>query len=342
LIDKRGIAPLSAICMVHEKICGSYVNYKLRLKNVDNYERSAISTSTTESDCAIVVQGPIYTKGDFTFETCRLYRKLYPNVKVIVSTWDDTAPSLIEKFKSIGVEVVLSKYFTPRGLGNVNYQIQTSRAGIQRAQELGIKYVMKIRSDMRISKQFALEYLISMLDKFPVSDSSNSLKGRIIANSAMLFDPFWVQDLLYFGYTDDIAKLFSIPFDSRDVKSSKDYLLNKYGTLTGKNMVDEEIAEVYITKRFLESFTEIQNTVESYWKCLKNYFLIVDTSSIDVIWVKYGFYFDNPHEFTGISNVKDPEKRMDFQTSVAMIDNRIPYYPWMEDLSSQNVWYWCK
>jgi hypothetical protein len=158
----------------------------------------------------------------------------------------------------------------------------------------------------------------------------------------MLFDPFWVQDLLYFGYTDDIAKLFSIPFDSRDVKSSKDYLLNKYGTLTGKNMVDEEIAEVYITKRFLESFTEIQNTVESYWKCLKNYFLIVDTSSIDVIWVKYGFYFDNPHEFTGISNVKDPEKRMDFQTSVAMIDNRIPYYPWMEDLSSQNVWYWCK
>jgi hypothetical protein len=196
---------------------------------------------------------------------------------------------------------------------------------------------MKIRSDMRISKQFALEYLISMLDKFPVSDNSNSLKGRIISTSAMLFNPFWVQDFLYFGYTDDIARLFSIPFDSRDVKSPRDYLLNKYGTLIGKIMVDEEVPEVYITKRFLESFTEIQNTVESYWKCLRDYFLIVDSPCIDAIWVKYVTHFDNSHEFNGISNVRDPQKRIDLQTSVALIDNKIPYYPWMEDLSSQDV-----
>ena len=43
--------------------------------------------SISLNDIGIVMQGPIYEEGNFTLETCKFYRSLYPNIPIVVSTW---------------------------------------------------------------------------------------------------------------------------------------------------------------------------------------------------------------------------------------------------------------
>ena len=60
-------------------------------------------TTSKESDCAIIIQGPVITKNKFTLETVKLYLKLHPNAYIILSTWDDTSKEVIELFNKLSI-----------------------------------------------------------------------------------------------------------------------------------------------------------------------------------------------------------------------------------------------
>ena len=78
-----------------------------RPKTISNFH---LKPSNTNSESAILVQGPIDQSNDFTFQTLKMYRGLYSlKSPIILSTWDDENEKSIQNIKKLDIEVVLSK-----------------------------------------------------------------------------------------------------------------------------------------------------------------------------------------------------------------------------------------
>lgn len=333
---------LNNIAIQIEKYSDSYINYKIRPKKSDYYIPTKIKTDTQSGEFAIVLQGVIETRDDFTLETVKLYKKIFPNSIIIISTWDNTNPSLLECFKNIGCEIVISKTFTPCGYGNVNYQICTTLAGIKRAKEMGAKYVLKNRSDLRIYKEFAFEYLKSLLNLFPVKGDDLPQKGRIITlagNWGQMFMPYWLQDFLYFGFTEDLINLFEIPYNNSTISKSAEYLKSLNKAITAKDLYKPEVAEIYIIIQYLKKYKDINITVQNSWEILKNYFFIIDFDDLNVLWNKYGLYNlgDYAGDFINNANPNDWYRNIKSSDMINILSARYAYEDWMEKESEKYI-----
>lgn len=336
LIDKEGEGAMGAASNAFEKVYYKYCNFKLRAKDINKCIPSKINTDSRVNEFAIIIQGPIDEKDNFTYNTIKVYKKNYPKALIIISTWDSANPKIVNKLKELGCIIILNKTFSPSGLGNVNYQICTSLAGIKKAKEMGAKYVLKTRSDFRINKSFALEYLKTLIELVPSKDTSK-LKGRVISlagASGQMFIPFWIQDFLYFGYTEDMEMLFDIPYDNRNIPSAISFITNKYKPCTGRNLEDENVAEIYITKHFVSKLTKIEPTVKCFWECITKYFLIVDYDDLNIYWNKYGrrSLSKENSEFIGSKTIEDPYRNLNLDTSLCIIQGHILYEEWMENV----------
>ena len=135
--DSYGDKYLSKILQHYENNSPNYVCYKLYPKETTAFTPSVIQTCTEQGEFAIVMQGPIVTKDNFTLETVRLYRAIFPLASIIVSTWEDAPKDILKELNKLGAHVVINKIFQPNGFGNVNYQITTSLAGANKAKEIG-------------------------------------------------------------------------------------------------------------------------------------------------------------------------------------------------------------
>ena len=53
------------------------------------------------------------------------------------------------------------------------------------------------------------------------------------------------------------------------------------------------VAEIFLCSRFLHKLeNNISWTLDSWWNCLKNYFCIIDNSSLDLFWNKYDWEYE--------------------------------------------------
>ena len=302
------------------------------------YVQPQIKTSTNDGELAIVIQGLIETKDDFTIETVRFYKKLFKGAHIIVSTWDSTPKELLNEFIKEGCHVVINKSFKPCGLGNVNYQICTSFSGVKKAKELGAKYVLKNRSDLRIYREYTFEYLKSLLELFPVKDHEIPLKGRIITLSGMegqMIYVNWYQDFFYFGYTDDIYNLFDIPYDNRGeevyARRSREYFNYKYdGLVNGDQICQDGTPEVYITKTFLSKYISCKMDLFSSWDYHKKYFYVIDFRTIEAIWYKYKRYIVYS-ENQGKKSITDRMRNFNILNSTCLITDKLIYEEWLEE-----------
>ena len=96
-------------------------------------------------------------------------------------------------------------------LGNVNYQIYTSKEGLLLAKkEFGAEYALKCRADILIYNLVEkLTNWIKMVNTNPPRD--NVFDSRILA-PAYSGSGWAVVDYLAFGKTDDLVNYYSIPF----------------------------------------------------------------------------------------------------------------------------------
>ena len=166
---------------------------------------------------AIVMQGPIRIEGNFTVETVKFYRKLYPNAGIIVSTWKDEDATTIMQIQCAGAEVLLCEKPLTGGHLNINYQLKNTGEGIRKAQKEGYHYIAKTRTDQRISKPYVFEYMINLMKQYPTVDSSKQ-EQRVIClsmNYGNMFFPYFMSDFFYFGTASDMGKLFECLEDNR-------------------------------------------------------------------------------------------------------------------------------
>ena len=65
-----------------------------------------VNTPTAHSDeVCIVMQGPLLARDRFTLETIKLFNRLYPQVTVIVSTWEDENKDYIDLVSQIRLDI---------------------------------------------------------------------------------------------------------------------------------------------------------------------------------------------------------------------------------------------
>lgn len=261
-----------------------FLTFKLRPIHTPKTHKLWQASDTSE--IAIVLQGPIEQKMDFTLESVRLYRRNFPNAKIILSTWENTSSALIQQFEGEGVVIVQSRPPHFGGIGNANFQMTSSHLGLKEAKRLGYTFALKTRTDQRILNPLALSLLKNLSTVFPLNDRTRgSQTGRILTMSfgSFAYRLYGLTDMLQFGYVDDLLQYWSGKLDDRDVNE-----IAEIDASTPRGSARQNIVETYFCSSFLSNTGwDVRWTIEDYWNSVRERFCVVDAESLDLIWPKY-------------------------------------------------------
>lgn len=230
---------------------------------------------------AVIIQGPIYKKDDFTLETIRLYKKLFLGADIIVSTWNTEDSNYIEKIKEEKIEVILSSEPEIPGPSHINFQLKSTSVGIKRAEESGAEYILKTRTDQRIYGVNVLDFFHNLLKTFPPKTGYKQ-KERVIGVSLNTFKYrlYDLSDMVVFGLLEDMKLFWSAAPDNRPYKDDANLTQGEFSRL--------RICEMYLTSEFLKNIgRELKWTIEDSWQAMADHFIVVDQQSLDLYWHKY-------------------------------------------------------
>ena len=267
-----------------EKNTDQYASFRFRPKKMESIYppyRSKVDLTV------IVMQGPIKVEDDFTCETVKFYKKIYPDVPVIVSTWKNEKTDAIKKLLDAGAIVVQSEPPQIPGHLMINYQIRNSLAGIIKAKELGAHFVLKTRTDQRFYNVAALPFLYGLINTFPCdnSDFEKPQNKRIVCccmEYGDMFYPYCLADFFYFGTTDELEILFSLEEDSR---CKGEYAKGKTKRFISDNML---APEVELLRSYIRSHGGDDTcSVKQYWQFIKNHLVTINKDELGLYWPKY-------------------------------------------------------
>jgi hypothetical protein len=238
------------------------------------------------SDVSVVIQGPINTKDNFTLNSALNFIEAYPKSEIIISTWDDTPTTILNRFREAGLRVVTSSKPTP-GPQNINLQLMSTQKGVS-AVNTQSKYILKMRSDQRFDlDRDILSYFKSLLETYPIR--SKKLAARLISQGIQHLPAikYPVSDFFMFGTAEDIRTFWNISFDNSFAK-------DKPSITDQSDFIKAELAEGYLLTQFFETVGYKPNWT---WECsdhfLSKYFCIVDQQTLGRFWLKYHWVWGN-------------------------------------------------
>jgi WavE lipopolysaccharide synthesis protein len=233
----------------------------------------------------IVVQGPVM-KG-VTAHVLRIVAALNPDSLVLLSTWNDTDPVLLTEASTVADHVVTSTRPRIAGVQNRNLQIVSTRAGVERALELGARTILKTRTDLAILGQSVFERAERWLRNFDASSArSFGLHNRLIVPSNytrkyLLYHP---SDLAMLGAAEDLALYWSAPLDPRSGELHS--VASPNAALAAVNLAGHP-AESYLGLEFCRTLGRpVTGTLVDSWIFYRDLFAVVDNDWFDLLWFK--------------------------------------------------------
>lgn len=256
--------------------------YTISARPVFGAEGPAVNLSPITSRVAIVVQGAIQNRHNFTAQSLLSYSRIFPEARIILSTWKDSGSETLKLLRRHGITVLESSPPSNPGFANTNFQMVSTRKGIEVADEMGAEYVLKTRTDQRIYNPLALHYLLDLIHSFPLSGNQSLRQAnRIVFTSSgsLLFRLYGMSDLLMFSHINDALNYWSGKLDPKfEIAPAKSL----------RQFAMQRPPEVWFCTRWLEeSGEELEWTLSQYWKFVAERFVTVDTSTLDVYWPKY-------------------------------------------------------
>lgn len=221
----------------------------------------------------IVIQGPLVLKRNFTLETAKLYRALYPEVPIVISTWVGVPKAFAEACQGLGVVLVESEVVVDPLYGNLTRQQVTSLAGIELLMSARIKFAVKLRTDQRLYSDSFLEQMFASTRMFPASKlPKRSSPHRIFLTyqNSFIDRSLSGSDFLQFGATED--------------------LFHFWKSLDDKSVSGELAAEQILMGSYLLRCGWVEQdlfTRASWDKAMRDVVGFIDASSIDLFWAKY-------------------------------------------------------
>ena len=260
----------------------NYLTYHLRPKLSQDFDLE--STCEISEKFAVIIQGPIKENSDFLKHTLKIYKKIFKNSLIIVSTWEDENKELIEELHGENIHIILSDdKEIKKSRSNINKQIISTNVALNFAKTQNVKYCLKTRTDQRIYNNNLETFLISLLKTFPVKENK-LIKSRILVPPMGTFKFFLyhLTDLMMFGETQDLINYWD--------KESYDLGLKKMGLNEKKFFINDTplCPETFLCSRFIGKIEDnVVWDLENWWRCLRDYFCIIDNSSLDSLWFKY-------------------------------------------------------
>lgn len=274
---------LKIISISYLKFSNIYLNYFTYSKNIN---LSLIpSFNSHKKNIGIIIQGGIVTKHDFTVQTIKLYKTLYPNVIIVLSTWKGLNKETLDKLKLVdGIHCIYSEQPLNKGVKNVNLQIKSTLEAINYLDNLGCKHIMKSRTDQRFASDFDfIDFFLNLNKVFSLQNST--LKERLIISSLNTLKKrfYGISDMFMFGTTVDMKFFWDLKYDQKEIinHSVED---NEY-------FIKNEIAEGFLILNFMKkvNFVPKWTRLDSN-HFLTKYFLIVDYELLNHFWLKYHWW----------------------------------------------------
>ena len=289
----------------------NYLTYHLRPKKAEDFNLE--STCKIDEKIAIIIQGPIQEKFDYLKNTLEIYKKIFKNSIIIISTWKSEDIEKINTLKDENIYILFNDE-PEKSQSNIDHQIFSTNIALKFAMNHNAKYSIKTRADVRINKSNLETFFISLIKTFPVK-SNSLIKSRIVVPSLITFKfrIFSLSDIVMFGETNDLLQYFDLELFRDGLKK---FDLNEKKLLKNETPV---VAEIFLCARFMNKLdNSIGWNLESWWDSLKNYFCIIDNSSLDLFWHKY----DWNYEYRYIRTYSDKFARaIDFQDWLSLYNN---------------------
>jgi len=289
----------------------NYLTYHLRPKKAEDFNLE--STCKIDEKIAVIIQGPIQEKFDFLKNTLEIYKKIFKNSIIIISTWKSEDIEKINTLKDKDIYILFNDE-PEKSQSNIDHQIFSTNIALKFAINHNAKYSIKTRADVRLNKSNLETFFISLIKTFPVKTNS-LIKSRIVVPSLITFKfrIFSLSDIVMFGETNDLLQYFDLELFRDGLKK---FDLNEKKLLKNETPV---VAEIFLCARFMNKLDNSINwNLENWWDSLKNYFCIIDNSSLDLFWHKY----DWNYEYRYIRTYSDKFARaIDFQDWLSLYNN---------------------
>ncbi len=266
---------LKSLFSLFEFFSGYFLTYSLRPIKSTNFSEHTATASGPKF--GIVLQGPIMTESNFTLETIRIYKKIFPTTTIILSTWENEDKDVLEMIKKENIQIILNKKPNFFGQQNINLQIVSSLSGVKKAKQEDCKYVLKTRTDQRIYSPDALRLFYNLIKSFPINNKIQ--KERIIGLSLNTFKYrlYGLSDMNIFSQIDDALLYWDIPLDKR---------INP--TKMSDPKENKRICEVYLTTEFMKKINrKINWSLRDSWSFFAEHTCVIDQQSIELYWRKY-------------------------------------------------------
>ncbi|MES2006534.1 MAG: WavE lipopolysaccharide synthesis family protein [Patescibacteria group bacterium] len=248
-----------------------FITFHLRPRHAHSMTTWRADDFSPLSHWAIVLQGPICIEQDFTLETIRLYKNMFPGIKIVLSTWEHEHAAYIEHMIAPeDIETVYNSKPAYPGPTNINFQIVSARAGVERAKELGAQYVMKVRTDQRIYEKNALEFITNTLEYFPASARSGQTKRLAFVHGLPKYSPYQFADLCMGGHITDMLEYWQV----EEVKK---------GEASAFFVSEVYLATSFLTKKKWQFTWDTEQLWEIYRECI----VPIDWYMLDLYWFKY-------------------------------------------------------
>ncbi|MCC5960674.1 MAG: hypothetical protein JJU08_15185 [Rhodobacteraceae bacterium] len=293
---------------------------------------------------AVVMQGPPFMADDFTLETLRLYTRSMRDCQLILSTWDDTDPAFLAAARDLGVTVVLSRKPDYAGLFNINMQLVSAAAGVERAVQDGAEWVMKTRTDQRLYAPDVLPFLVAVAQGFAVGGAT-AQRHRIIGvgHGSLKYAPYHVTDQTVFGHADDMLAYWTPPLRmDRAPAHWPDDLPSIFTKTPIGELCRLGAAECYFASRFLQRMgRDLDWTLADSWAAYRDHFAFVDYAATDFFWVKTQLH--TQREMTQSYDAVSNRHEMGFQDWMLLYSGQVqpkdatPFEPVQHQLFNQAV-----
>jgi hypothetical protein len=279
-----------------------FITYHYRPKMATSVSTQSDATQASKS-MAIVMQGPIVHKDDFTLGTVKIYQRHFVGSRIILSTWETESPSVIRRFEDLGITVILNKKPAYAGISNINLQIHSSRNGMRRAKEIGVEYALKTRSDQRMYAPNVADFLYNVTETFPITGNWPKQRKRIVGCSLNTFKyrMYGLSDMLIYGHIDDMLLYWNIELDERTFDEEQ----QRQAIVSLRSYARWRVCEVYLATEFLGRVErELKWTLRDSWSAFADHFCVIDKEQLDLFWPKY-----NHSEYRWLRYNKDTHVR---------------------------------
>jgi len=234
---------------------------------------------------AIVVQGPIVP--EVTKYALSVTSAQHPHDLIVLSTWRETPAELVAEVAPYVDEVVLNDAPALAGIQHRNYQIVSTRAGLECARAAGAEQVLKTRTDGVHISPSIFDDAAALEQRFaPAAARALGLRGRIIVPQSFTrtYVPYHASDLMMLGATEDLMAFWSAPLDLRP-GTARDFYP---ATISLRDVaLDGRAPETYFGVHYCRHVGRpVRGTVHDSWAYYRDLFTVVDNDWFGLLWLK--------------------------------------------------------